>query len=322
VPSFSVVVPVFNSRPYLDDLVGALGALREPPGGFEVVFVDNRSTDGGFEQLTAACEGDQRMRVIRGQGIGPAAARNLGVAVAQGELIAFTDPDTLPDPDWLVAAAAVLERDESRALEGAVLAEDDATAGPLVRRIRNEDGGRYMTANMVYAKDLLDEIGGFDERFRPPPFLEDSDVAFRVLDAGVEIPFAPGVRVRHRNIPLSPRRELADQGRLQWMALLARKHPERYRRELRPKVQAFRPGDREFLLAIPATAMAWRLGAKARLLSLAGLALAARRVIRASGFADVPARGRAPWIAVALIAPVARAVHLARGWRRFGRLAV
>jgi glycosyltransferase involved in cell wall biosynthesis len=258
---------------------------------------------------------------LRGQGIGPAAARNLGVAAAQGELIAFTDPDTLPDPDWLVAAAAALEANESRALEGAVAAEYE-TERAFIRQVRNEDGGRYMTANMVFAKDLLDAVGGFDERFRPPPFLEDSDIAFRVLDAGVDIPFAPSVRVRHRNIPLSPRRELSDQGRLQWMALMARKHPERYRSQLRPKVQAFRPGDRGFLLAIPGALLAWRTGPKAGVLSLAWLALATRRVIRASGYADVPGKARAPWIAVALTAPIARAFHLARGWRRFGRLGV
>jgi GT2 family glycosyltransferase len=320
-PSFTVVIPVFNSRDYLDGLLQALRGLSEPPGGFEIVFVDNRSTDGSFEHLAAATAGDPRMRVLRGLGIGPAAARNLGVEAAAGDVIAFTDPDTLPEHDWLVAAAQELEDRGVRALEGAVSRESEAAASPHVRNVRNQDGGRYMTANMIYAKDLLDDVGGFDERFRPPPFLEDSDIAFRLLDAGVEIPFAANVRVRHRNVPASPRRELADQGRLQWMALLARKHPERYRRQLRPKVQAFRPGDRELLLAIPAAAAAWRGGSALRLAWLAWVALAVRRVIRASGYVSSPGQPRGVWIVVALAAPMARAIHLARGWSRFRRIA-
>jgi hypothetical protein len=319
-PAFSVVVPVYNSAAYLEELVDRLARLDEPPGGYEVVFVDNRSTDGGYELLAAACARDPRMRVLEGAGIGPAAARNLGIAAATGKHIALTDPDTLPEPDWLTAAAAALEELGVRALEGAVLPEGDAPK-PMTRPVRNEDGGRYMTANMVYATDLLDEIGGFDERFGPPPFLEDSDIAFRALDAGAEIPFAPSVRVRHRDVPATPRRELADQGRLQWMALLASKHPERYRTHLRPKVQTFRPGDVALLTAVPAAAIARRLGALPGLLSLAWLAVAVRRVIRASGLTGAPGEPQAPWVATALAAPAVRAFHLARGWLRFGRRA-
>jgi glycosyltransferase involved in cell wall biosynthesis len=317
-PSFSVVVPVYNSRAYLGELLERLAALDEPPGGYEVIFVDNRSTDGGGDVLAAACAQRPNMRVLPGAGIGPAAARNAGIAAATGEYVAFTDPDTLPEHDWLTAAALALEELGVRALEGAVLPEG-AAARPMMRPVRNEDGGRYMTANMVYAKDLLDEIGGFDERFRPPPFLEDSDIAFRAMDAGAEIPFAPSVRVRHRDVPATPGRELADQGRLQWMALVASKHPERYRADLRPKVQTFRPGDVELLTALPLALAASRLGRTARLLSVAWLAFAARRVVRASGLTGVAGESQAPWIATALAAPAARAFHLARGALRFGR---
>jgi Glycosyl transferase family 2 len=317
-PAFTVVVPVHNSAPYLQELVERLAALEDPPGGYEVLFVDNQSTDGGGELLANACEGRPDMRVLTGPGIGPAAARNLGIANAAGDHVAFTDPDTLPERDWLVAAARALDELGARALEGAVLPEGESPA-PLTRPVRNEDGGRYMTANMVYAKDLLDEIGGFDERFRPPPFLEDTDIAFRALDAGVAIPFAPSVRVRHRDVPATPRRELADLGRLQWMGLLASKHPERYRTDLRPKVQTFRPGDVALLTALPAAAVARRLGAPARVLSAAWLAVAARRVVRASGLTGVPGEPQLPWIATALAAPAVRAWHLARGAVRFGR---
>jgi hypothetical protein len=316
--AFSVVVPVFDSRPYLEELVERLAALEEPGGGYEVIFVDNKSTDGGRELLEAACADRPNMQVLDGAGIGPAAARNVGIAAAGGSFIAFTDPDTLPEPDWLTAAARALDELGARALEGAILPEGH-TAQPMMRPVRNEDGGRYMTANMVYAKDLLEEIGGFDERFRPPPFLEDSDIAFRAMDAGAEIPFVPSVCVRHRDVPVTPARELADQGRLQWMALLASKHPERYRADLRPKMQTFRPGDVALLTAVPAAVVAGRIGRVARLVSLAWLTVAVRRVIRASELTGHAGEPQGPWIATALAAPAVRAYHLARGALRFGR---
>jgi GT2 family glycosyltransferase len=316
-PAFSVVVPVYNSRGHLEELVERLIALDEPPGGYEVVFVDNRSTDGGRELLDALCASRPNVRVLDGAGIGPAAARNVGVAAATGAFIAFTDPDTLPERDWLTAATRALDELGVRALEGAVLPEGGVPR-PMMRPVRNEDGGRYMTANMVYAKDLVEHLGGFDERFRPPPFLEDSDIAFRAMDAGAVIPFVPSVRVRHRDVPATPRRELADQGRLQWMALLASKHPERYRTDLRPVVQTFRPGDVALLSAVPVAAAALRAGPIARVLSLGWLALAVRRVVRASGLTGARGEPQAPWIATALAAPFVRAFHLVRGALRFG----
>ena len=85
-PAFSVVVPVYNSAHYLGGLIDRLAALEEPAGGYEVVFVDNRSTDGGYELLEAAARRDPRIRVLGGPGIGPAAARNLGIAAATGEV--------------------------------------------------------------------------------------------------------------------------------------------------------------------------------------------------------------------------------------------
>jgi glycosyltransferase involved in cell wall biosynthesis len=321
-PAFTVVVPVHNSRSYLPQFVEALERLEEPPGGYEVVFVDNRSTDGGEEYLREVAGRTAGFRVVEGPGIGPAAARNRGIAAARGSFVAFTDPDTLPEADWLVEAARALEAQAAMALEGAVVPESPNGSGRHVRRVVNRDGGRYMTANMVYARSLLEEVGGFDERFRPPPFLEDNDLAFRVLDRGAEIPFAPQARVRHRDMPMSARRELADQGRLQWMALLARKHPRRYRTDLRPKVQTFRPGDVDLLLAAPLFVATLRAGPAARLLAGAWLALGVRRVLASAELDKVPADRRVGWMAVSLLLPAARAFHLARGWLRFRTLAL
>jgi GT2 family glycosyltransferase len=317
---FSVVVAVHDARPHLPEFCEALRSLEDPPGGYEVVFVDNRSSDGSFSLLTEAARGEPRFTVLVGPGLGPAAARNKGVAAADGRFVAFTDPDTMPSPDWLSRAASAIDAAGTRAIEGAVLPWDRRSRNETLRNVVNEDGGRYMTANMIYERQLLEELGGFDETFRAPPFLEDTDLAFRTLDRGVEIPFCPEVRVRHRDVQLRPRTALSYMARLQWMALLASKHPQRYRTQLRSKVQALRPGDAEFLLAVPLLIAARRRSAAVRLGALAPVAVAARRVIRAAGIEEVPVRQRAPWILASLAAPWVRALHLARGAIRFGKL--
>ena len=98
--------------------------------------------------------------------------------------------------------------------------------GPHTHQIVNRGGGLYMTANMIYRRDLLEDLGGFDERFRE--FLEDSDLAFRVMDAGHEIPFAPEVRVRHHVRSPGFGAILRSTRHQRWISLFAAKHPDRY----------------------------------------------------------------------------------------------
>jgi GT2 family glycosyltransferase len=228
----------------------------------------------------------------------------------------------VPEADWLVRGARALKTTGSAAIEGAVLPWGARDRDRMIRNLVNRDGGRYMTANMMYERELFDELGGFDPRFDDPPFLEDSDLAFRVLDHGVRIPFRPEVRVRHRDVELTPRRYVRETAKLQWMPLLAAKHPRRYRSDLRPKVQALRPGDLQLLSSLAASVALRRAPLGPRLLAWAWLALSARRVIRSAGIEHVPRAKRFPWILAALTASGTRAFHLARGGLRFRKLAL
>jgi glycosyltransferase involved in cell wall biosynthesis len=319
-PLLSVVICVRDGRPFLPALYESLTGLEEPQGGFEVVFVDDQSRDRTPVFLADIAARDQRVRLVRGRGVGLAAARNDGIANARGRFIALTDADVIPDQDWLVQIERFVNREGVRAIEGVVVPWS-GNGSPLIRNVQNQDGGRFMTANMVYERALLDELGGFDESFRPPCFLEDTELAYRTLDRGLDIPFATEVRVRHRDVPLSPNAALKSLAGLEWMALVARKHPRRYRRQLRGKIQTLRPGDLEFLLSLSLLARR-RASVSERLAGAALFGIALRRVMRVAQLSHIPRAERLPWLGVALASPGLRVYHLVKGWVRFRKVAL
>jgi glycosyltransferase involved in cell wall biosynthesis len=268
-PRISVVVPARDAEPFLLDVLAALESQTVSRSQFEVVVVDDGSRDGTPSLLAAWSAAEPaRRQVVHGSGGGPARARNLGVLHARGEWVAFTDADVLPDPGWLEAVLAA--GDGADAVEGRVEPWPPEAAGPYTHEVVNRSGGLYMTANMTYRRELLERVGGFDERFSEP-FLEDSDLAFRALDAGAKIRFAPDASVRHRVVPGGPRLVLRSAARLRWLALLAAKHPRRYRDQLSPVLRPLNGADLHVLAGLAGAAGALRVGGLPRV----GLALLA-----------------------------------------------
>lgn len=270
-PLVSVVIPFRDGAAYLPGLFAALDAQTLPPESFEVLLVDDGSTDEGPELagdwVAAAPE---RRRIVGGPGTGPASARNAGIRAARGIWVASTDCDIEPHPGWLAAALETLEHTGAEAVEGPIDVRAGHAEGIYAVEQENSTGGRYMTGNMVYRRELLERLGGFDERFEAQ-FLEDSDLAFRILDEGHEIPFAASARVTHPVVGRSAVEVLRATSRTQWLALFAAKHPERYRRELRPLVRPLTAIDVDVLVALAAAAAIPR----SRGLARAALTLAA-----------------------------------------------
>lgn len=186
---------------------------------------------------------------------GPAGARNAGWRAARGAIIAFTDDDTIPSPDWLLAGL--------QAMAGGAEAATGRIVMPLPRRPTDYEkdaaglaGAEFVTANCFVRRETLASLGGFDERFTSA-WREDSDLHFRLLEAGCRIERAPAAIVVHpiREAPFGV--SLAQQRKVVFDALLYRKHPRHYRERIRriPPIDYYVAA-----ASVLAAAIAWPLG--------------------------------------------------------------
>jgi glycosyltransferase involved in cell wall biosynthesis len=233
-PDVSVVVPTCGRAGLLERCLRALAAQCIGPARFEVVVVDDRPA-AVTEQVVkhwAERAHPLALRYVASRGPhGPAAARNIGWRAARGDIVAFTDDDTEPDPRWL--------RNGLRAMRANV----DAACGRIVMPIparptdyeRDASGlerSEFVTANCFCRRRLLEALGGFDERFRLA-WREDSDLHFRLLEAGARIARAGDAVVVHPVRPASWGVSLRQQQKVAFDALLYKKHPRLYRERIR-----------------------------------------------------------------------------------------
>jgi glycosyltransferase involved in cell wall biosynthesis len=293
-PAVSVVVPTHNREQRLAALLQSLRGQTLGPSRFEVIVVDDCSTDGTAELLERiAGKADfLGFEVIRRTSpAGPAAARNAGWRAARAPLVAFTDDDCEAAPSWLEEMVASSGNGEV-ALQGRTepIPREAERIGPFTRTLSvTQLGPFYPTCNMAYPKAMLEGLGGFDESY-PAPGGEDTDLALRALERGARIEFADEARVFHAVNEYGP------VGKLRWalhwahaMQIFAR-HPS-----LR----------RELLMGL-----FWKSSHALLLLALLGLIVAPRhrlaallvlpyaRHLRARCIAENAGPGLAPYLAV------------------------
>jgi histidinol-phosphate phosphatase family protein len=188
--TFDVVIPTVG-RDSLRRLLAALAAADGPRPG-QLLVVDDRRDRSRALPLG----GVAGVSVLAGRAAGPAAARNLGWRRAAAEWVAFLDDDVVPGPSWLADLARDLEGlgPEVAASQGRVRVPMPAGRRPTdwERNVRGLETARWATADMAYRRTVLEEVGGFDERF-PRAYREDADLGLRVVKAGHRI--VPGRRV-------------------------------------------------------------------------------------------------------------------------------
>jgi GT2 family glycosyltransferase len=281
-PAASVVVATHNRAWALPRLLAAL-ERQEGVDHFEVIVVDDGSTDETRVELERL-RSQFRMPVEAlhlEENAGPACARNQGWRAARAPVVAFTDDDCVPQPEWL--AQLLSASDDADVVQGRTESDPDQgpATGPFSHTVSVEGAqGYYETCNIAYSRALLERLGGFDERFRYA-YGEDVDLGWRARDAGARITFESNAVVIHDVRPTKFLNYLRGTRRLDGVPLVVRAHPELrahlYRRYF------YRPYHPAALVALAALSLVSRrprsIGAW-----LAGAALLAPYVgIRSSG---------------------------------------
>jgi glycosyltransferase involved in cell wall biosynthesis len=209
VPGISVVVTTKNRERRLSALLQSLRNQKLDPQTFELVVVNNASTDGTRELLERAREaaGLHVVPIENSVDRGTGAARNLGWRAARAPLIAFTDDDCEATPDWLSALIDAGKRHPEAVLQGRTepIPRERASFGPFSRTKKVTSLGPYFeTCNIAYPRRLLERLGGFDADAFPSWGGEDTDLAWRALAQGAEAVFVEGALVHHAVNQLGP----------------------------------------------------------------------------------------------------------------------
>ena len=200
-PRVSVVVCAYDAAGTIEECLTSLAALTYP--NVEIIVVNDGSGDA-TSPIARAQAGVRVIDVPRG---GLSVARNVGLAAASGEIVAYTDADVRVDPDWLNYLVHALLTAGVAGVGGPnVVPEDDAwmaqciaraPGGPTHVLLDDRVAEHVPGCNMAFRRDALLSIGGFN-----PVFLragDDVDVCWRLQARGHRLGFAPAALVWHRH---------------------------------------------------------------------------------------------------------------------------
>jgi O-antigen biosynthesis protein len=229
-PRVTVAICSYNGARTIADALDGATQLDYPD--YEIIVVDDGSSDATAE-IAARYPG---VRLIRTTNRGLSAARNEAWRSATGEIVAYTDDDARPDPHWLRYLVRSIDTHDLAGAGGPNIAPPgdgliaacvaNAPGGPMHVLTDDVTAEHVPGCNMAFRRSVLEEVGGFDPRFRAAG--DDVDLCWRIQDLGYRIGFSPAAMVWHHR-----RNELAtywrqQQGYGKAEALLEAKWPEKY----------------------------------------------------------------------------------------------
>jgi GT2 family glycosyltransferase len=214
-PFVSIIIVNYNGRHFLDACLSAIVRQTYPRTAWEVIVVDNGSTDGS---VTYVREQYPWVRLIdAGRNLGFAGGNNVGIRAARGQLLALLNNDTIVDSSWLqglveqlgddptiggVASKILLMKEPGRINSAGLVLYRDGRGGD--RGFRQPDDGRFdqpaevfgpCGASALLRRTMLDDVGLFDERFFM--YYEDLDLAWRARLHGWRFVYAPQSTLLH-----------------------------------------------------------------------------------------------------------------------------
>lgn len=227
VPDATVIVSSHNRAQFLDGLVDALAAQQDV--NFDAIIVDNGSSDDTWRVLTGLCQsGSMRLRVIRLEmHNSPAVPRNTAVTLARGPIVAFTDDDCLPTPEWLSHLMTGFD-DNTLIVQGRTSPVPGEWAGPWSRSLDvMGPTGLYETANLAVRREAVVAAGGFprERMLSGRPFGEDVVLGAAVARLG-GFTFVWEALNHHRVLPGTYKQFVTERLRLEGFPDLLRQVPE------------------------------------------------------------------------------------------------
>lgn len=207
----SVVLPTYNESKHIIDALLSIATNTVQP--YEVIVVDGGSEDGTVELVSAAFP---EVTLLSNPQRHAAAARNIGVSAAKGDIIAFTDGDCIVDSHWIENIELAFTNQEIDGVSGKVLNakpenryedywgrlawtllmsfDDNMKLIPNRRQLNDT----FVTANCAYKRDLLVSLGGFDSFFANNA--EDTDLCWRALEFGAKLLYDPTIIIYAHNV--------------------------------------------------------------------------------------------------------------------------
>ena len=216
-PLVSVIVLNYNGRAYIADCLNTV--LKSDYPNFEVVLVDNNSSDDSLSMAETILCGYKQAKVVRNAlNVGYAAGNNLGAKNSEGRYLAFLNFDTEVDPGWLKEAVASLEEEDKAAIaQCKILLMDNKSVldnvghyidslgiTHFIGRLRENVGldsypreifGAYGAA-FIIKSDVFNKLQGFDSDFFI--LFEESDLCWRAWVSGYKVIFSPHAIVFHK----------------------------------------------------------------------------------------------------------------------------
>jgi glycosyltransferase involved in cell wall biosynthesis len=215
VVKFSVVINTYNRGSSLDDALNGLSELDYPT--FEVVVVNGPSTDN-TAQVLADWQG--RIKIGHCNVANLSVSRNIGIQMAEGDVVAFLDDDAIPHPQWLSRIAGHYVDDDVGAVGGFTI-DNTGVAFQARKTLCDRFGNAYfphdyvdergfmfpgspmypslLGTNSSFRLRALRAIGGFDKVFAY--FLDETDVCLRLTDRGYKVLYEPDAIIYHQFAP-------------------------------------------------------------------------------------------------------------------------
>ncbi len=232
----SVVIATRNQADLVRDAIQACMDQTMAPERYEIIVVDNCSTDHTKEVVEALAQSAQCSVIYHCMDVnkGPANSRNHGVTIARGKLIAFTDSDCRPQSEWLALGVAAFDDEKVGLVSGPVVYPPGQKVTFFSRASGEafEEHPSYPTANAFYRRSAFMEAGGFDvalcfSDFRNRPVeCADTDLAWRVKEAGHKNVFIAEAVVHHLVAVIKPLNWVLEPYRLFVVPALVRRHPQ------------------------------------------------------------------------------------------------